>query len=195
VTVRRPDAEQLDAALSIVPGQYSRAMDAARERARGGAEDAARDVAPAGQPLPAPDAPALTAAQEAYCVARAEGRGENLACQAAGVARQSAWEWRQKPALAAALRARVDALQAEHAAELRRYVRGRARVVAVGLYRLARHAKDEDTRRKASVDFLKLAGQDLDARQPAGPRIVIERAVLTLGDPRADDPGTPQDGG
>jgi hypothetical protein len=137
-------------------------------------------------PTPA-GAPALTAAQQRYCLARAEGATKKDAAAAAGVSWRAVAYWQRKPALARALEARIDELTVEQVAEARRYLRGRAQAAAERLVALV-DSPHEAVALRAAVAVLRLAGLDAPAQrgQPAaGPRIVIERAVWIM---RDDDP-------
>jgi hypothetical protein len=198
VTARPRDADELDAALSLEPGRLSSALERSRQLAREGAlrgdEDGALGAGSPAAPLPPV---VLTRRQSAYCLARAGGLARYQAAASVGVPLRTLRYWYTKPPLRAALNARIDQLQAEHAEELRREARNAAGLAFARLRHIARRGSETEAR-KAALDILRLAGVDTPDQRghhAGGPRILIQRAVLALTDAPGTDEATPADRG
>src|SRR5439155_14135551 len=129
--------------------------------------------------------PILTPEQLRYCQALAQGATKRAAAAAAGVSERAIYLWLEKPPLAAAIDAHIEELQRARLAEARRLAVAALPLAFARLRHIVRRGSEGEARKAAEylIDLTGVRAPEARRGQPgAGPRIVIERAVLALTD-------------
>jgi phage terminase small subunit len=130
----------------------------------------------------------LTPKQEKYCQERAAGEDVAAAAATAGVSERTAYYWHKLPAIDA----RIDAIQDEAIADVRRYLRSTAMKAARQLVKLQTELASDraaSARVAATKDHLDRAGLKpatrLEHTGPEGGPIEHDLAQRIVGDPAA----------